>query len=123
MLYTNEELYLILKNLNEQILSQTELIFPVKINFYIQKNKNLLMPLIQEIEDMRIKIVSSNGTLNEETNQYSIDPDKMPIVVDELNKLFAIQQEVSFYQCELKDLGDIPLTMQQMDALMFMIKE
>lgn len=123
MLYTNEELYLILKNLNEQIFSQTELIFPVKINFYIQKNKNLLIPLIQEIEDMRIKIVSSNGTLNEETNQYSINPDKMPIVVDELNKLFAIQQEVNFYQCELKDLGDIPLTMQQMDALMFMIKE
>lgn len=123
MLYTNEELYLILNNLNEQIFSQTDLIFPVKINFYIQKNKNLLIPLVQEIEDTRIKIVSANGTLNEETNQYSIDPDKMPIVIDELNKLFAIQQEVNFYQCELKDLGDVPLTMQQMDALMFMIKE
>lgn len=123
MLYTNEELYLILNNLNEQIFSQADLIFPVKINFYIQKNKNLLIPLVQEIEDTRIKIVSANGTLNEETNQYSIDPDKMPIVIDELNKLFAIQQEVNFYQCELKDLGDVPLTMQQMDALMFMIKE
>lgn len=123
MLYTNEELYLILKNLNEQIFPQTDLIFPVKINFYIQKNKNLLIPLVQEIEDTRIKIVSANGTLNEETNQYSIDPDKMPIVIDELNKLFAIQQEVNFYQCELKDLGDVPLTMQQMNALMFMIKE
>lgn len=123
MLYTNEELYLILNNLNEQIFSQTDLIFPVKINFYIQKNKNLLIPLVQEIEDTRIKIVSANGTLNEETNQYSIDPDKMPIVIDELNKLFAIQQEVNFYQCELKDLGDVLLTMQQMDALMFMIKE
>ena len=123
MLYTNEELYLILNNLNEQIFSQTDLIFPVKINFYIQKNKNLLIPLVQEIEDTRIKIVSANGILNEETNQYSIDPDKMPIVIDELNKLFAIQQEVNFYQCELKDLGDVPLTMQQMDALMFMIKE
>lgn len=123
MLYTNEELYLILNNLNKQIFSQTDLIFPVKINFYIQKNKNLLIPLVQEIEDTRIKIVSANGTLNEKTNQYSIDPDKMPIVIDELNKLFAIQQEVNFYQCELKDLGDVPLTMQQMDALMFMIKE
>lgn len=123
MLYANEELYLILKNLNEQIFSQTDLIFPVKINFYIQKNKNLLIPLVQEIEDTRIKIVSANGTLNKETNQYSIDPDKMPIVIDELNKLFAIQQEVNFYQCELKDLGDVPLTMQQMNALMFMIKE
>lgn len=123
MLYTNEELYLILNNLNKQIFSQTDLIFPVKINFYIQKNKNLLIPLVQEIEDTRIKIVSANGTLNEETNQYSIDSDKMPIVIDELNKLFAIQQEVNFYQCELKDLGDVPLTMQQMDALMFMIKE
>lgn len=123
MLYTNEELYLILNNLNEQIFSQTDLIFPVKINFYIQKNKNLLIPLVQEIEDTRIKIVSANGTLNEETNQYSIDSDKMPIVIDELNKLFAIQQEVNFYQCELKDLGDVPLTMQQMNALMFMIKE
>ena len=98
MLYANEELYLILKNLNEQIFSQTDLIFPVKINFYIQKNKNLLIPLVQEIEDTRIKIVSANGTLNKETNQYSIDPDKMPIVIDELNKLFAIQQEVNFYQ-------------------------
>jgi len=123
MLYTNEELYTILKNLNEQILSKIDLIFPVRVNFYIQKNINLLRPLIQEVEDTRINLISSNGTLNEETNQYIIDPDKMQYVVDELNKLFAIQQEVNFYQCDLEDLGNMPLTMQQMDALMFMIKE
>ena len=123
MLYTNEELYTILKNLNEQILSKIDLIFPVRVNFYIQKNINLLRPLIQEVEDTRINLISSSGTLNEETNQYIIDPDKMQYVVDELNKLFAIQQEVNFYQCDLEDLGNMPLTMQQMDALMFMIKE
>lgn len=123
MLYTNEELYTILKNLNEQILSKIDLIFPVRVNFYIQKNINLLRPLIQEVEDTRINLISSNGTLNEETNQYIIDPDKMQYVVDELNKLFAIQQEVNFYQCDLEDLGNMPLTMQQMDALMFMIRE
>ena len=58
MLYTNEELYTILKNLNEQILSKIDLIFPVRVNFYIQKNINLLRPLIQEVEDTRINLLT-----------------------------------------------------------------
>lgn len=123
MEYTNEQLYTILQKLNKEILTHEELIFPATLNFYIQKNKNLLLPLVEEIENVRIKIVSSHGDLIEDSNQYKIREDEMDEVVAELNKLFSITQTVNFYTCGIELLKDVPLTMAQMDALMFMVKE
>lgn len=123
MEYTNEQLYTILSKLNQEILSHEELMFPVKVNFYIQKNKNILMPLVQEIEDVRLKILSTHGEINEETQQYQLHPEKIDEAVKEFNDLFAVKQTVNFCKCELAELGSVPLTMPQMDALMFMIKE
>ncbi len=123
MEYTNEQLYTILQKLNKEILTNEDLIFPTMLNFYIQKNKNLLLPLVEEIENVRIKIISSHGDLAEETNQYKIHEDEKDEVINELNKLFSITQTVNFYTCGIDSLKDVPLTMAQMDALMFMLKE
>ena len=123
MEYTNEELYLILQNLNTEILSNQELVFPAQLSFYIQKNKNLLLPLVEEIENTRIQIVSSHGDYIEDANQYKIHDDEMEIVTKELKDLFAITQIVDFYKCSIDLLKDIKLTMPQTNALIFMIEE
>lgn len=123
MEYTNEQLYTILSNLNQEILSHEELMFPVKVNFYIQKNKNILIPLVQEIEDVRLKILSNYGEINEETQQYQLHPETMDQAIKEFNDLFAVKQMVNFCKIDLAELSSMALTMPQMDALIFMIKE
>lgn len=123
MNYLNEELYQYFVDLNQEILLQENLIFPVKVNFYIQKNKNILIPLIQELEESRKLIVSRHGEQLPETGEYKIHPDEMEQTVEELNKLFSLRQEVNFYKIKLSDLENMSLTMPQMNALMFMIEE
>ena len=57
---TNNEIYQIFNNLMEQF-NNGEQKFPVKINFYLQKNKNTLMGFAQEIETARLEIINNYG--------------------------------------------------------------
>jgi hypothetical protein len=97
---TNEQIYRIAigfyKNFNG------DLILPIKVNFYLTKNKNYFLELGQQIEEFRDKI----------RGDY-----------DKLKELSELQQEVSFYQVSLEDFGDINLSMEQLETLEFMIKE
>lgn len=97
---------------------------PVKVNFYVQKNKATLTALAQEIEKSRIEILQKYGTLNEETNQFEFNNEKAQEVITELNELFALEQDVNIYTVDIDSFGDsVTLTTEQMEALMFMINE
>lgn len=95
---------------------------PVKVNFYIQKNKATLLPLAQEIEQARINIIYEYGVLNESTGNYDIAEEKMSAVMAELEELFSLEQEVNIYKIDIDNFSDdIFLTTGQMEAIMFMI--
>lgn len=95
---------------------------PVKVNFYIQKNKATLLPLAQEIEQARINIIYEHGVLNESTGNYDIAEEKMSTVMAELDELFSLEQEVNIYKIDIDNFSDdIFLTTGQMEAIMFMI--
>ena len=97
---------------------------PIKISFYLQKNKNTLLQLAQDIETSRIEIAKTYGTLNEETSQYIIPPEKMEDANKELNDLFNLEQEVQIYTINIDNLSDdITITTAQMEAIMFMIEQ
>ena len=90
--------------------------------FYIQKNKTTLLTLAQDIEKSRVAILQNYGTLNSETNQFEFTGDNAQKVVQELNDLFALEQEVNIYTVNIDSFGDdLSLTTGQMEALMFMI--
>lgn len=97
--------------------------FPIKVNFYLQKNMQELVTLAQEIEKERIKIASDYGTLNEETQQYEIPNENITIASNKLEELFKLTQEVKIYKVKLDAFGDMELTANQMQALLFMIDE
>ena len=103
--------------------SQKYIKFPVKVNFYLLKNQNTLLSLAQEIEQERINIAQEYGILNEETQQYEIPPEKIQEVKKKLNDLFNLTQEVKIYKVKLEDFGNIELTPDQMEALLFMIED
>lgn len=123
MIYTNSQIYFI----NEQLMNmfseddKKSLQLSAKVLFYIEKNKKIFNTLAQEIENTRIEIIDKYKV--RENNKTIIQKDKIEIANKELNDLLDIEQDINFYKINIKDLGDVKLTPQQMEALMFMINE
>lgn len=121
MTMTNFEIYNIAKAMSEAFQDGSQYL-PVKVNFFIQKNKATLMALAQDIDNSRIAIVQNYGTMNEETNQFMVPDDKIEAANAELMDLFNIEQEVNIRKISIDTIpDDINLTTAQMEALMFMI--
>lgn len=120
---TNEEIYLINKQLNE-VFENSGQYLPAKVNFYIQKNKKKIAELAQEIEESRVKIVINFGELSEENEgKYFIPNEKMGDFQKELNDLLDIEQEIEIKIISIEDIENLHFTFQQMESLMFMIEE
>lgn len=95
---------------------------PVKINFYLQKNKKTLLSLSQDIEQSRLEIAQNYGTINEEGTAYTIPEENIAAVNTEIQDLLNIEQEVPIYQVSIDSFSDdLTLTTAQMEAIMFMI--
>lgn len=122
MVLTNNEIYSHANKLMEVFQDNTQKL-PIKINFYLQKNKNTLVALAQEIEKTRIEIARSYGELNSETQQFIIPPEKISEASSELNDLFNLEQDVNIYMIDINSLSDdYAMTTAQMEAIMFMIE-
>ena len=95
---------------------------PVKINFYLQKNKNTLLSLSQDIEQSRMDIAQTYGTINEDGTAYNITEENITAVNGEIQDLFNIEQEVPIYMVSIDSFNDdLTLTTAQMEAILFMI--
>ena len=119
---TNNQIYNYINFLIKQF-SNIDIKFPVKVNFYLLKNQNALLSLAREIEQERINIAQEYGILNEETQQYEVPPEKIQEAKKKLDDLFNLTQEVKIYKVKLEDFGNIELTPDQMEALLFMIED
>jgi hypothetical protein len=70
MILTNQEIYVYNQKLFD--FTKAEIKLPVKINFYLQKNVQLILQLAKEIEQHRMEIGARFGKLNEDTQSYEI---------------------------------------------------
>ena len=121
MKMTNNEIYTTANQLVAAFNDDTQRL-PIKINFYLQKNKKTLVALAQDIEAARMEIAKSYGTLSEAQDQYIIPPENMEKAQKELNDLFDLEQEVPIGKISIDKIDeDLVLSAGQMDALMFMI--
>ena len=105
--------------LNEA-LNDNDLQMPVAVLFSIEKNKQTLMAVAQDVEKYRMDIIRKYG--EEVDGNYNVPQDKIEIANKELQDLFSIEQEVNIYKFNIEDLGDIKLTSNQMNAILFMIE-
>ena len=123
MILTNNQIYSYANNLTANFVAN-ELKLPIKINFYLIKNKNLLVQLAQELDKNRTDILSNYGVLSDDKTSYIIPSEKVEAANQALNELFNLTQEVQIYMISLKDFNETDiLTLQQMEALMFMIDD
>lgn len=102
-------------------LNDNDLQMPVAVIFSIEKNKQTLMAVAQDVEKYRMDIIKKYG--KEVDGNYNVPQDKIEIANKELKDLFSIEQEVNIYKFNIEDLGDIKLTSNQMNAILFMIED
>ena len=123
MILTNGQIYDYTSELMREFYDDS-LKLPIKMNFYLQKNKKILFELAQEIEKSRIEIASRYGELDKETQQYQVPADKVEAASKDLNELFSIEQDVNIYKINIDNLSnDFVLATAQMEAIMFMIED
>ena len=109
MKLTNEQIYSYAMNLNKAFDNENQNL-PVKLSFYILKNKKILTDLAREIELARMELVQ---------NMKDATQDEKYIKIEELAK---IEQEVNIYTIDFEELDkDLILTTGQMESIMFMI--
>lgn len=121
MKLTNAQIYSYATALVDAFQDTTQKL-PIKVNFYLQKNKNTLINLAQDIEISRGNIIREYGEPTEDGTQYVIPKEKIEEAQKELNDLLTLEQEVNIYMVSMDNLSDdITLTTGQMEAIMFMI--
>lgn len=119
---TNLEIYNTATELMEAFKDNTQKL-PVKVNFFLQKNKKTLVSLAQEIEEARLDIAKKYGTLDIESGSYAVDAEYIEVAQKDLVNLFNIDQQVDIKKISYDDIDpDMELTTAQMEALMFMIE-
>ena len=104
-----------------EALNDNDLQMPVAVLFSIEKNKQTLMAVAQDVEKYRMDIIKKYG--EEVDGNYNVPQNKIEIANKELQDLFSIEQEVNIYKFNIEDLGDIKLTSNQMNAIIFMIED
>lgn len=122
MKFTNNEIYNLATRLNEAF-KDTEQRLPIKLNFFLQKNKKTIIEFAQEIEENRVNILREYGEVDETNGNVNIPEDKIAIVNKEIIDLLNIEQEVAIKTVKFEDIPeDVSLTTGQMEAIIFMVE-
>ena len=95
---------------------------PAKINFFIQKNAQTLTLAAEEIEKNRISIIQHYGVSDPESGNVEVPEDKVAEASKELEDLFSIEQDLPIHMIDIDKFGDIELSLEQMNAIMFMVE-
>jgi hypothetical protein len=125
MVLTNGQIYSYANALAKAYTNiDSDIHYPIKANFYLQKNKNTMFTLAQEIEAARVEILKRNATVDETTGNYTFKTDDdAKLAMKELEDLFNLEQDVALHLITLEAFGESTLTLAQMEALMFMIED
>lgn len=121
MKISNSKIYQIADNFLKNF-ENTDIYIPAKINFFLQKNMQIITIAAQDIESTRAQIGKQYGEIQED-GSFKILEDKIEIAYKELEELFAIEQELDIKMLSIEDFGDIKFTPAQMQTIMFMIED
>lgn len=117
----NSEIYGLTKALGSAFNNETKYL-PARINFFIQKNKNILAQISDSIEECRLKIIQHYG-VDSGDGQIHFTSESQEKANQELKELLEISQEIEISILTLADLEGLDFTPSQMQALLFMIEE
>lgn len=117
----NGEIYTISEKLLEAFGDNNQKL-PIRINFYLQKNKNNLINLAKDIETARMDILRAHAVQGED-GKLQVPEDALAAANLELQELYNLEQDVQIYKVKVDSLPEsIVLTTGQMEVLMFMLE-
>ena len=124
-LYTNLDIYDKAVALMEafNIKEGESLNYPVKINFYLQKNMNAFVEAAKEVEQKRLEIIQKYGTKKEDSEDYFIPDDKIKEAQQEITDFLNLEQEIPINMLKLDWFDNIDMNAAQVAAISFMIEE
>ena len=121
MKITNQKIYEYATKL--AVFNNCNVKMPVRINFHLQKNIQLIQQAAEEIEKTRLNLLQQYGVLNDEQNGYNIPEENIMIINSELSDLLLIEQDLPIHIFKLDNFDGIDLDFQKMSAIIFMIEE
>jgi hypothetical protein len=105
-------------------MSDEQMVFPVKVNFYFQKNTSILVDMAQDLDEERSNIIMKFGSPSESNpEQIEIPKDKVEEVNKQLQDLFSLEQEVAVNVINLEWFDGVNMTPAEFAAISFMIKD
>lgn len=119
---SNGEIYAIANALSEAF-NDSNLYIPAKINFFIQKNRSYFNKMKDDIEKIRVEIITRYGEYIVEEDKYIFSTENATIANKELADLFNISQSIEYFLIPLSSLESLSFTSKQMQAILFMIEE
>ena len=121
MKLSNYTIYNAAQKINSAFTQKSQYL-PAKINFFIQKNAQTLTLAAEEIEKNRISIIQHYGVSDPESGNVEVPEDKVAEASKELEDLFSIEQDLPIHMIDINKFGDIELSLEQMNAIMFMVE-
>lgn len=95
---------------------------PVKISFYIQKNKKTLLDLGAEIEESLFQLYNKYG--EQKDSQMFIPQENIKLFQKEFDELMDIEQNIHLYIIKLEEIDDtIQISPENIETILFMIEE
>lgn len=120
----NMEIFNTATMLMEAFQKEEETVFPVKINFFLQKNITTITDMARDVEKTRSEIVQKYGQPSEEDpNQYVVPQENIEAVQKELEDLFNLEQEVVVNTLKIDWFDNINMSAKQVAAIAYMIEE
>lgn len=118
--YTSTELFEIAENIYNNPF-RNEIYIPVKYNFYIQKNIEVILKEYDRIQKHRKDIIDHYGESQEDGN-FVIPKDKIADANKELEELSNLEHNVEITMLSINDLENLELTTGELKSIMFMIE-
>ena len=122
MKLTNEQIcdyYIALSNLKD-----SKKLLPVKVSYAIVRNIKLFQPIVESVDTVRLEVLVKYGTPSvSQSGSYDIPPENIEVVGKELKDLGSSENEVNVLTIKLDALDGYELSVEEMDALYFMIDE
>lgn len=118
--YTSNELFEIAENIYNNPF-RNEIYIPVKYNFYIQKNIEVILKEYDRIQKHRKNIIEHYGESQADGN-FIIPKDKINDTNKELEELSNLEHELDLTILSINDIENLELTTGELKSIMFMIE-
>lgn len=118
-IFTSNELFNIAEYISNNPF-RTDTYIPVKYNFYIQKNIEIVLKEYERIQKHRRDILMHYGET--EGDEFTIPKDKINDTNKELEELSNLEHELDLTILSINDIENLELTTGELKSIMFMIQ-